>query len=298
MYFPLKNFVVFRKSSGFFSVLYIKIKNIIEHMFQEPFLTNEDLEHIVREQTGYLYNPEEKAKKLYYWMLSNIAYDQDKMQKIKQGIPVGCKNSLETFYDRKGVCAEQAYLYIILSRLAGLEAFYVHVDETENGKRNHACAAVKLDDKFVYVDPSYYTFDIHHRRVGILSDLEVISKFREYNGRYDTPEPEEELFPHRTPKVWQIVAAVYLGALFSLFSWYKFGDSEKTVSIPGKQLVVAPAAYRYMDSCFPFQSHRTKWFSADNNKDGYLTEYEVARYVEERIEGHTQKSVLDVQPGT
>lgn len=256
-------------------------------MFPEPFLKNQDLECLVINETSHLPTPREKAERLFQWMQQEITYGEDTIHQ-------GYRNSLDTFYDKTGICVEQAYLYVTLARLAGLEAYYVEVDETENGKDNHACAAINLEGYFVYVDPAYHKFDVQHRKVRVLSDIETVKKFRRSAGKFDDVDTELLYIPPLLPHV----AAVVLGGLFSFYCWSTF-TIEKTVRIADTQLVVAGSAYDYMNQCFPLLSHRAKWLQADRNKDGHLTEYEAAIYVEELIEGlHTQKSVLDVQPGT
>ena len=144
-------------------------------MFHEPLLKNEDLERIVVKETKHLPTPQEKAKQLFDWMQEHIVYDQEKLEQKKHEAP-GLRNSLEVFYDKKGLCGEQAYLYIVLSRLAGLDSWYVQVDETHNGKSNHACAAVDLGST-VFVDPAFHTFDINHKKIRQLNDFEVYQEY-------------------------------------------------------------------------------------------------------------------------
>ena len=145
-------------------------------MFCEPLLKNEDLERIVVKETKHLPTPQEKAKQLFDWMQEHIVYDQEKLER-KKCEKTGLRDSLEVFYDKKGLCGEQAYLYIVLSRLAGLDSWYVVVDETHNGKSNHACAAVDLD-RIVYVDPAFHTFGICHKQVKPMNDFEVYQAYR------------------------------------------------------------------------------------------------------------------------
>ena len=151
-------------------------------MFNEPFVKNSELERLVKVETGYLPTEREKAEKLYHWMREHIAYDREKSEKILQGINGHYRNSLETFYDKKGVCGEQAFLYVNLARIAGLSAGFVKVDETFDGKDLHACAAVHLDDTYVYVDTtSCKGFGIQHRRLTMMSDEETRQLYFSYN---------------------------------------------------------------------------------------------------------------------
>jgi len=109
-------------------------------------------------------------------MQEHIVYDQEKLERKKHE-RTGLRDSLEVFYDKKGLCGEQAYLYIVLSRLAGLDSWYVRVDETHNGKGNHACAAVDLGST-VFVDPAFHTFDISHKKIRHWNDFEVYQEYR------------------------------------------------------------------------------------------------------------------------
>jgi len=161
-------------------------------MFHEPLLKNEDLERIVVKETKHLPTPQEKAKQLFDWMQEHIVYDQEKLEQKKYE-KTGLRDSLEVFYDKKGLCGEQAYLYIVLSRIAGLDSWYVRVDETNNGRSNHACAAVDLGGT-VFVDPAFHTFDISHKKIRHLNDFEVYQGYRphklalepSYSGYYVT----------------------------------------------------------------------------------------------------------------
>jgi len=149
-------------------------------MFNEPFVKDSELERLVKVETGYLPTEREKAEKLYQWMREHIAYDSEKYEKILQGINGHYRNSLETFHDKKGVCGEQAFLYVTLARILGLSAGFVQVEE--NGKDLHACAAVHLDDTYVYVDTtSCKGFGIRHKRVTMMSDEETRQLYFSYN---------------------------------------------------------------------------------------------------------------------
>jgi len=155
--------------------LFNDIKSWWNTMFVEPLLKNEDLEQIVIKETKHLPTPQEKARQLFDWMQEHIVYDQEKLERKKYE-ETGLRNSLEVFYDKKGLCGEQAYLYIVLSRLAGLDSWYVRVDETHNGKSNHACAAVDLGST-VFVDPAFHTFDISHKKIRHWNDFEVYQAY-------------------------------------------------------------------------------------------------------------------------
>ncbi|CAM3978394.1 transglutaminase-like domain-containing protein [Paenibacillus alkaliterrae] len=64
---------------------------------------------------------EDKARKLYDWLGSRIAYDWDKADNyVQQGIWKE-QTPTETFDTRKGVCIDIARLYAMMARSAGLE---------------------------------------------------------------------------------------------------------------------------------------------------------------------------------
>ena len=138
-------------------------------MFHEPFLKNSELERLVKVKTSYLPTKQEKAERLFKWMRKNIEYDYEKSE--EEGISY--RNSLETYYDRKGLCGEQTYLYVTLARIAGINAWFEYVEETVDNKEHHACAGVKLEDRVVYVDTTYGDFGIQHNKSSRMSDKEA-----------------------------------------------------------------------------------------------------------------------------
>lgn len=64
---------------------------------------------------------EEKARKLYDWLGSRIAYDYDKARNYEEKGIWKEQTPPETFDTRKGVCIDIARLYAIMARSAGLE---------------------------------------------------------------------------------------------------------------------------------------------------------------------------------
>lgn len=144
-------------------------------MFNEPFLKSKDLEKLVLVETGYLPTPKEKAKKLFDWMQIHITYDHDKLGADK----VEERNALEVYEDKKGICGEQSYLYIVLARIAGINAFLVEVEETTTGESEHACAGIQLE-KTIYVDTTYHEFDICHKKIKHVDDNEAYRRFQHF----------------------------------------------------------------------------------------------------------------------
>ncbi len=71
-------------------------------------------------------------------------------------------------------CQEFAFLYASLARAVGLKAYYVDVTEDCRGiKVAHGCAAVFIAGRPIFVDLTYSSFDITHRKFSVLSDVET-----------------------------------------------------------------------------------------------------------------------------
>ncbi|MBW3001908.1 transglutaminase-like domain-containing protein [Candidatus Woesearchaeota archaeon] len=141
-----------------------------------PFIIDKKLVEIIREETEDCDTEMEKAEAIYDWMDDNVDYSESRI--------VGYRNSSEVINDKKGICGEMAFLYITMARSVGLDAKYVSVDRDFRGKSVfHACAAVKVDGKYLLVDPAYQTFDIEHEKFLLLSDKEAIDRFRTWRKR-------------------------------------------------------------------------------------------------------------------
>jgi len=145
---------------------------VVEKDFEIPFDVSKSISEVVSE----IRNNEDPqigvAKNIYEWIERNVAYGSQK----RNG--VGYRSGQEVFKTREGVCGEMAYLYVTMARLAGLEARWVEVLVDYKGENvYHACAAVKLNGKYILVDPAYQSFDIKHKKYRILSDKEAIELF-------------------------------------------------------------------------------------------------------------------------
>src|SRR4029453_5070562 len=64
---------------------------------------------------------EEKARSLYEWLGTRIAYDYDKARNYEEQGIWKEQTPPETFAARKGVCIDIARLYAVMARSAGLE---------------------------------------------------------------------------------------------------------------------------------------------------------------------------------
>ena len=114
-----------------------------------------------------------KAMMIFNWMDQNLSYDNDFRQNSGK-----YRTAAEVFRDKKGVCGELSFLYIILTRRSGLKSNYVHVDVDYKGENvNHACAVINLDGEFIFVDPAYRQFDVKHKRYEVLDDNQLNHRF-------------------------------------------------------------------------------------------------------------------------
>ncbi len=102
------------------------------------------------------------AQHIYDWMQENISYDYEK---ARNG-PYDVRTPYETLRDRKGICSDQALLYIDMLAREGINARYVGVDIDVKGEQvQHGCAEVYLPNKTILVDTCYPCgFDIKHQK--------------------------------------------------------------------------------------------------------------------------------------
>jgi phenylpropionate dioxygenase-like ring-hydroxylating dioxygenase large terminal subunit len=115
---------------------------------------------------------EDRAKAIFYWMVGNIKYGRDKKKRER--------NSIETFYDREGICCDQTVLFMSMARYAGVDADYVKVTrDNRNKKLLHACVGIN-PGRLILVDHAYKEFDVKHRRYEIVSDEYAITSFRAF----------------------------------------------------------------------------------------------------------------------
>ncbi|MCQ6558736.1 transglutaminase domain-containing protein [Paenibacillus mendelii] len=91
----------------------------------------------------------EKAKALYDWLGSRIAYDWDKARNYEQRGEWKEQTPAETFETRRGVCIDTARLYAVMARSAGLEVKVVTGlgADGRGGYGPHAWNEVRLADQ-------------------------------------------------------------------------------------------------------------------------------------------------------
>jgi len=138
------------------------------------------LEEIAHREVSGTRNTHHRAEALDRWMRKTIHLDVEKSNYIlSSGHTLSYRNSIQTFNDIKGICGEQAFLYIVLCRYAGLDArFLVKHD------MSHAMTRVTTPGGPIDVDHTDpYGFD---RPAGNqfreVQDQEVEQLFRAWNG--------------------------------------------------------------------------------------------------------------------
>jgi hypothetical protein len=114
------------------------------------------------------------AKATFAWMMDNIKYDHDRKQAINQGRDFTyVRRPEDVLILGKGVCGDQAALYAAICTRLGLDARFAHVTEDQDGNLcNHACALVRINDRWVQVDPAYQAFGAQHRKYYIKETTE------------------------------------------------------------------------------------------------------------------------------
>ena len=133
-------------------------------------------------------------------MRNSIRFDDQKANLLHAGGTGDCyRNSVETFEQRKGVCGEQAFLFIVLARYAGLDARFVI-------KRDYTNAISRVHDRLRSITIDHASrggFDIRAPWWSYkeLSDSEVEELYCQWNpqrqsaGHYSTryypPCPEQ-----------------------------------------------------------------------------------------------------------
>jgi len=143
--------------------------SVDDYATQAPTLKDpKELESLVHFLVRHYKRDDDKARVLLSWIVHNIDYDYYKFQKIvqtdndanaTQEIPQN--DILET---RLGVCEDIAALYQKMGTLAGLTVEVISgkimipdrtLQQFRSIASNHAWNAVKINDKWEYVDPTW-----------------------------------------------------------------------------------------------------------------------------------------------
>ena len=177
-----------------------------------------------------LKDKEELARFFYYWIGSNIQYDEETFSKVISG-----EISSERFWElqdesvvyenRKGVCAGYANLYkwfldwadietvVISGHIRDLRNHYVELESDDNFR--HAWNAIKLNDKWLLVDTTWGT-----------------SNDKETSEYYFDIKPELSIITHYpTDNKWQLLKEPLTLEEFNKSQfikpiWFKIGFTE------------------------------------------------------------------------
>lgn len=137
------------------------------------------LEEIAHREVSGTRNPHHRAEALDRWMRKSIRYDTKKYNDLLAcGHTTSYRNSIQTFNDTQGICGEQALLYIVLCRYAGLDARFLIKQDPSHAMSRVITPAGILDVD--HTDP--YGFDRpagdQYREV---SDHEVEQLYKTWN---------------------------------------------------------------------------------------------------------------------
>jgi len=119
-----------------------------------------------------------KAKALFDWFEENISYDEERAKKKDS-----YRNAKEVFTDKKGICGETAFLYIVMAWFVGIKsASFVNVEVDNSGKDvAHACASFNHYGNTILVDPAYHSFDIKHQKYELWDNEKTVQAFKLWN---------------------------------------------------------------------------------------------------------------------
>lgn len=107
--------------------------------------------------TRNLTTPVEKTRAIYYWITHNIKYDLKKM-KLNRTYTNPQELVNDVLQKRQGVCANYTALFQACCQSVGIQSFVIEGYVRQNGKlvlNGHAWNAVKIANKFYYIDPTW-----------------------------------------------------------------------------------------------------------------------------------------------
>lgn len=148
----------------------------------EGIKSNEAINKFAQELVSKDATDREKAKKLYNWIGSNIAYDYEKANRVLNNDFNINSGAVYAFKTKTGICFDYSCLYVAMSRALGLKVRLV-TGEGFNGASwvSHAWNQVyiKEEDKWISVDTTFYNggnyfgtkrFNIDHRNQNIIGE--------------------------------------------------------------------------------------------------------------------------------
>ncbi|MFA5994052.1 MAG: transglutaminase-like domain-containing protein [Parcubacteria group bacterium] len=153
----------------------ITITNDRMQPFQLSGSMVKECQKIVTGKTGDM----EKARAIFDWFETNISYDHARAARTGSGY----RNARQVFDDRKGICGEMTFLYVVMAWYSGiLSACYVHVEKDYRGEQVcHACAGFNHHGRIALVDPAYGMFDVQHQECKVKDNQETIDTFKSWN---------------------------------------------------------------------------------------------------------------------
>ncbi len=184
----LENRILFETREQFYSRFYSERNRLC--LDSEPLRVTDEIVgttwNIVEK---YPYNTSYRAIAIYNWISENISKDTrpfDSRYKYS--------TAAETFRRRKGKCADFAFLYSAMARVAGLESSFVTVFKAYDGDTNpHACSSVRVRDQqgIIFVDPGMSRWDAKHISYNILTDNETTEFYYSYCLNWNRQNPVE-----------------------------------------------------------------------------------------------------------
>lgn len=118
---------------------YLRNNNISTNIDEKDIANAKKIDDIIKNIITPDMSDDEKIQAVCLYVLNNVEYDITQTLESNRS-PLSC-----VLEDGKGVCASYAYFTSVLLSKAGIESF-------EITNENHGWNAVKLDDKYYYVD--------------------------------------------------------------------------------------------------------------------------------------------------
>lgn len=147
--------------------------------------------HLTQEEYASLIYPYDSTPSMKEWALQQTSKADSPLEKARALFdamtarldpgPGGTLTAMQVFerWDQPNSsfrCQEYARFFVALARDLGLRSYYVYVKKDHAGDQViHACAALFLDGKLLFVDPSYRWFGIPHQEYEIMDDLEAVA---------------------------------------------------------------------------------------------------------------------------
>lgn len=126
---------------------------------EEGVKSNEEINSTAVSIAAKYGNTYDRAKAIYKWVGSKIAYDNNKAVEVMNNSREVKSGAIVTFNTRKGVCFDYACLYVAMCRANNIKVRLV-IGEGFNGKNwvSHSWNEVYLEseNRWINVDPTFY----------------------------------------------------------------------------------------------------------------------------------------------